>query len=209
MKIFVQGISTEVGKTWASAIVVQALGSGYYKPVQSGYPTDSDTRDVKNWVTHPAVRVHEPGITLQEPLSPHAAARLEDLEIKLADIAFPQDDLLVCEAAGGLLVPLNDEELLVDLINKDNKVILVSRHYLGSINHTLLSLDYLKLRNIKTAVLFMGEENADTESVIAAHALNAGYQILGRIPHFAQMNATIVAQQAEQLRPALERFLHE
>src|SRR5690606_18999923 len=140
-KIFVTGISTEVGKTIASAIIVEALQADYWKPVQAGDLENSDTHKVKLLISNPTSVFHQNSFALQTPMSPHAAAKIDNVTISLSKIKKPntKNDLVI-EGAGGLLVPINEKETILDIIKSDYKVIVVSRHYLGSINHTLLTV---------------------------------------------------------------------
>ena len=140
-------------------------------------------------------------------MSPHAAAAAEGLEVALDSFLRPQTNKhLIVEGAGGVLVPLNNLQTVADLITHLHvPVIVVSRHYLGSINHTLLTLDLLKQRGIGIAgVLFNGDENAATESIILELS---GVKVLGRIPVIQELNATSVAAAADNLRSQLLKNL--
>lgn len=180
-RYFVTGIGTDVGKTVASAILVEALEADYWKPIQSGATTDSDRRTVQSLITNTKSVFHPEVYSLTEPLSPHAAAELDGVEIELDKIVVPQtENTLIIEGAGGLMVPLNYKGLMVvDLITYCKaEAILVSRNYLGSINHTLLSIEALINRNIPIkGIIINGAENKATERVI----LDTGIPMLGRI----------------------------
>lgn len=186
-KIFITGISTEVGKTIASAIIVEALKADYWKPVQSGDLENSDTDKVKRLITNSKTKFHKNSYALTTPMSPHAAALIDGIDIQLDKVTQPSSkNYLVIEGAGGLLVPLNDENTMMDIIKPGYKVIVISRHYLGSINHTLLTLKLLKLNNFDTAVVWNGDENKSTEDIIQKMS---GVPIIGRInvePYFDQ-----------------------
>lgn len=144
---FITGISTEVGKTVAAAIVTQALEADYWKPIQAGDVENSDTHKIKRYVTSEKTTFHDNAFTLNTPMSPHAAAAIDGVEITAKDIIRPETkNSLVIEGAGGLLVPINDIETIADLMAQSDKIILVSRHYLGSINHTLMTIELLKSR---------------------------------------------------------------
>src|SRR5436190_11282533 len=131
MKLFVTGISTDVGKTIASAIITEALEADYWKPVQAGDLANSDSHKIRSLVSNSVTRIFENSYALNTPASPHLAAALDGIEIDLAAIVEPNTkNHLVIEGAGGILVPLNNKETVIDLIRKDYKVILVSRHYL-------------------------------------------------------------------------------
>ncbi len=188
MKLFITGIGTDVGKTIASAIVVEALQSDYWKPIQAGDLDFSDTHKVKSQISNTKTQFHLNAYALNTPASPHFAAQLDGIVIDLKKIIEPKtDNHLVIEGAGGILVPLNDSDCIVDLIQKDYKVIVVSRHYLGSINHTLLTIEALKTRKISVAgIIFSGDENKATEEIILK---KSGAKFIGRIenePYFDQ-----------------------
>ena len=166
---FVTGIGTEVGKTVISAILVRALRADYWKPVQSGDLEWSDTDKVRTWSGVKDNTCFPEAYRLQEPMSPHAAAERDGVLIDRTAIELPSTSRpLIVEGAGGLHVPLNRQDTMLDLIQDLGlPVILVSRHYLGSINHTLLSLSALKQRGIPLAgLIFNGHSNPDTETVI-------------------------------------------
>ncbi len=183
---FITGISTDVGKTIASAIVTEALEADYWKPVQAGELDYSDTHKIKELVPNDISQYHDNIFALQTPMSPHAAAQIDKVKITVSKIKRPKTkNNLVIEGAGGLLVPLNDTETIIDLINPKDKVIIVSRHYLGSINHTLLTVEALKNRNLSIAgIIFSGEEHPTTETIITKMTQ---VPIIGRIdeePYF-------------------------
>jgi dethiobiotin synthetase len=169
MQFFITGIGTEIGKTLVSAIVTEYLQADYWKPVQSGDLHWTDTMKVQSLISNTKSVFHPERHRLNAPLSPHASAALDGVQIKLSDFILPQtSNHLVVEGAGGLMVPLNEHDVLLDLIQQlQIPVILVSRNYLGSINHTLLSFEALKHRNIPIAgIVFNGEPNPASESFI-------------------------------------------
>ena len=161
MKLFITGIGTDVGKTITSAIVTQALEADYWKPVQAGDLDNSDSHKIQRYICNEKTIIHENSYKLNTPASPHLAAAIDGITIDLKKIVEPKiKNHLVIEGAGGLLVPLNDNDTIIDLIKSDYKIIVVSRHYLGSINHTLLSFEALKSRNLKVSgIIFSGDEN--------------------------------------------------
>lgn len=168
-KLFITGIGTDIGKTIVSSIIVEALKADYWKPIQSGDLSFTDTMKVQSLITNTTSVFHPESYKFKNPLSPHAAAALEDTRIDLERIKSPETtNNLIIEGAGGLLVPLNDKHFIIDLITHlDAEVILVSRNYLGSINHTLLTYEALKQRNIKIkGLIFNGNENLATENSI-------------------------------------------
>lgn len=162
-KIIVAGIGTEVGKTIASAILATLLKGSYWKPIECGH---SDTACIQSLTNAP---IHPPAYSLLAPLSPHHAARLEKQTIEPNKIIPPvTTSPLIIESTGGIFVPINETTLTLDLFQEWNcRWVVVSKHYLGSINHTLLTLDALKKRNIAIAgVIFNGEANLDSENAI-------------------------------------------
>lgn len=168
--IGIVGIDTEVGKTIVSAIVTEALQADYWKLVQAGdlHQLDSDT--VKGLITNSKTKFHKERYLLTEPMSPHVAANIDGIEIEVSDFELPKtENTLVVEGAGGLMVPINEKgDMVVDLMaNLVDEVILVSKNYLGSINHTLMSIAILKQKNIKIkGVIFNGESNPESERII-------------------------------------------
>lgn len=173
MNYFVTAIGTDSGKTLVSTILAEALQADYWKPIQSG-KRDRDVETVKRLLNNGHSICHEEHYLLTEPISPHAAAKRDGVDIKLNEIKFPNTNgnHLVIEGAGGIMVPLNDKEFIVDLISMANaEVVLVSNHYLGSINHTLLTVQELKRRNIPVkGIVFNGEPNEETEKIILAYS---------------------------------------
>lgn len=203
INIFVTGTHTDIGKTVVAAIIAQATQATYFKPVQSGARTDSDKRTISELTT--GVNLADECYLLQEPLSPHAAAEIDGVKIELHDILRPKSNQpLVIEGAGGLLVPLNDNNTIADLIDEKDKVVLVSKHYLGSINHTLLSIEYAKQKGWDVAVVFVGNENKETEQAIAHFG---GVSIIGRIPLAEKVTRLFVQEQAQFIKHKLIHWL--
>lgn len=202
MKIFVTGISTGVGKTVTAAILTEALQADYWKPVQAGDLQQSDSHRIKQLLSNPKTVIHENAYALKVAASPHASARMENTQLSSKKIKEPKtQNHLVIEGAGGLLVPLNDTETIADLIKPDYLVVLVSRHYLGSINHTLLTAEALKNRNLNIAgIVFSGDENPDSESVILS---KTGLRLLGRIADEPYVDRNVVLEYADMFRENL------
>lgn len=199
---FITGISTEVGKTVASAIITEALQADYWKPVQAGELDHCDTKKVKQLTSNTKSQFHDNAYALNTPMSPHAAADIDGVHIKTKTIKAPKTkNTLVVEGAGGILVPLNDTDTILDIIQPNYKVIVVSRHYLGSINHTLLTVNLLQDKGFNVAILFSGDEHKTTEAIIKTKT-NA--PILGRIEEEPYFDKNIVKDYAEQLRGTKE-----
>ncbi|MEO6523675.1 MAG: dethiobiotin synthase [Mucilaginibacter sp.] len=173
--IFITGIGTGIGKTIVSAVMVEHFKADYWKPIQSGDLDNSDTLMVKSLISNSTSVFHPEAYRLTQPYSPHKSAALDGITIDPAKIILPKtQNQLIIEGAGGLMVPLNDTFLMIDLIKQlDAEVILVSKNYLGSINHTLLSIEALKYRSIPLKmIIFNGEPDVDSESIIKAKAQN-------------------------------------
>ena len=171
MNYFVTAIGTDSGKTLVSAILCQALGADYWKPVQAGYPRDLET--VQKLVCNPNTRFHPEAFLLNTPASPHAAAKFDGVSIHLHDFKCPRtNNNLVIEGAGGCLVPINASDFIIDLVPLfEAQVVLVSNLYLGSINHTLLTVELLRRRNLPIhGIIFNGMENQESEDIILRHA---------------------------------------
>jgi dethiobiotin synthetase len=200
---FVTGIGTDVGKTVASAILCEAMLADYWKPVQAGDLKKSDRIKVNKLISNRNSKCWEEAYALPYAMSPHASAEKAGIEIDINLIQLPPtNNNLIIEGAGGLMVPINRNTLYIDLIKKFNsEVILISRNYLGSINHTLLSAEALMVRNIPVkGIIFNGNENEATESVI----LNmTGFKLLGRIDEGKIIDKFFVLEQAERFRHLL------
>lgn len=203
MNYFVTGISTEVGKTVVSAILTEALEADYWKPVQAGDLDNSDSHKIERFISNVKTVVHPNAYALNTPMSPHAAAAIDGIHIDLEQIVRPNtNNHLVIEGAGGLLVPLNDEVTIMDLIHPEDKVVVVSRHYLGSINHTLLTVEKLLEKNLKVGIIFSGDEHPTTESIILKKTQAT---FLGRINEEPVFDKATVKRYAEALRSNLDR----
>ncbi len=166
--VFVTGTGTDVGKTLVAAWLALNWGADYWKPVQTGGVETTDSQSLAHLA--PRVRVHPSGVVLKAPLSPHEAARRENVRIDLSALPPPLTDRpLVVEGAGGVLVPLNDTALMIDLIERlALPVVVVARTSLGTINHTLLTLEALRRRRLPIlGVVLNGQLNPATRDAIA------------------------------------------
>ena len=202
MKIFITGIGTDVGKTIASAIVTEALEADYWKPVQAGDLGNSDSHKIERYISNSTTKIFENSYALTTPASPHYSAQLDGITINIAKIKEPvTDNHLVIEGAGGILVPLNENDTIADLILPDYKVIVVSRHYLGSINHTLLTIEALQNRKITIAgIIFNGEPNKPTEDIILSQT---GIKMIGRIEPEPYFDKNVVKEYADIIKEKL------
>jgi dethiobiotin synthetase len=193
---FVTAIGTDSGKTLVSSILCRALEADYWKPIQCGSPRDSD--QIRSLMGEAQI-IHPETYDLKMPASPHAASKAEGVEVMLENFTLPKTDhSMIIEGAGGLMVPLNDECFVVDLIKHLNtKVILVANLYLGSINHTLLSIEALKARNIPIeGIIFNGASNPESERIILKHS---GLRVLLRIEPEPFVNSEVVNKYASLL----------
>lgn len=201
MQLFVTAIGTDSGKTMVSALLCEIMGAQYWKPIQAGTPTDTDT--IMGLVSSPAVIAWPEAHRLVAPMSPHAAADQEGINIKIDQINMPDTKAhLVVEGAGGILVPINDHDFVIDLpLQWDLPIVLVANLYLGSINHTLLSAAELKQRGAKVlGIVFNGPANEASERIILHHT---GYQKLFSVPQLPILNKLVISQLATELRPTV------
>lgn len=199
-QLIVAGIGTEIGKTIASAVLVEALLADYWKPIQSGELDNSDTDTVRRLISNPQSQFHPEAYRLTQPLSPHAAADIDGIIISLEKLNVPQtSNALVVELAGGLLVPLNQKLLNIDFVQQTGlPVVLVSRNYLGSINHTLLSVEACRTRQIPLlGILFNGPTVPTTESFLLDYT---GLDCIGRISQKKHLTKETIKKQAALLQ---------
>jgi dethiobiotin synthetase len=205
--LVVAGIGTGIGKTLIAAILTEALEADYWKPVQAGNPEHTDTDEVRSLISNNKTVFHPEAYRLNQPLSPHAAAKLDNIEIDTAKLDLPvTQNRLIIELAGGLMVPLNKNELNSDLLVKWNApVVLVSQNYLGSINHTLLSVDLLKNKNITIAgIIFNGEPNIETEKFILHYT---AANCIANIQPQSHISKSTVTALATKFAPSFKKWL--
>ena len=194
MKIFVTGTDTDVGKTVASAWLINKLSAAYWKPVQSGIDGETDMDAIQRLVGADGCEIFPCAYELPEPLSPHEAARRAGIEIELDKIVLPQTDKpLVIEGAGGVLVPMNDRHMMVDLMAKLGvPVVLVCRSGLGTINHTLLSLDALRARHINILGVIINGPPAPHN--VAAIKEFGKVDVIAEIPHLTPLRGEVLSK---------------
>jgi len=195
----VTGIGTDVGKTVISAILSEALKATYWKPIQAGDLDNSDSIKVNNWTTD-KVTVLEEKFRLNSPMSPHAAAAIDGVEIQITDIQKPElEGNLILEGAGGIMVPINEKgDTYLDVFEQLNlPIIIVSRNYLGSINHSLMTIEMIQNRGIEIkGVIFSGPSNEATENIILSKTKT---KCLARIPEANEVNKAFIQEQAEKI----------
>lgn len=187
---FVTGTDTGIGKTVVSAMLTKGLNATYWKPVQSGLDEETDTEFVKRVTKLPENHFYPERFRLTEPLSPHASAAIDGVSIALDDFALPEHstDHLLVEGAGGLLVPLNENDMMIDLIKYLKlPVLLVVRSELGTLNHTFLSLEALKSRAIPViGVIMNGPANEKNRKAIEYYGQ---VEVLAELTQIDQINS--------------------
>jgi dethiobiotin synthetase len=197
---FITGTDTGVGKTLVSAILLSGLQGTYWKPVQSGTITQTDTDWVKSVTGLPSEKFCDETYKLTQPLSPHASAKIDGVHISLEAFRLPGGAArpLIVEGAGGLMVPLNENDLMIDLMEKlALPVVLVARSGLGTINHTMLSLGALRTRNIEVLGIIMnGEPNPSNRAALEQYGRTP---VIAEIPIMRSINS-------ETLTAAFQQF---
>jgi dethiobiotin synthetase len=200
MHLFVTAIGTDSGKTLVSAILTKALEATYWKPVQAGEPTDTQT--IKGLI--PDVKIIPELYKLAIPASPHFAASQAGINIDLHELRIPplETEHLVVEGAGGLMVPLNEKDFVIDIPQfLSLEVVLVVNLYLGCINHSLLAINEINRRNVRVkGIVFNGDLHNDSAEFIAQYA---GWPVLAHIPKLSEISPEAIAQMAQELLPAL------
>ncbi|MGV8879041.1 MAG: dethiobiotin synthase [Sphingobacteriaceae bacterium] len=198
--IFITGIGTGIGKTIVSAILVEKFCANYWKPIQSGDLDQSDTLMVSSLISNAQSIFYPEAYRLTKPFSPHKSADLDGIVIDPLKIKLPvSKETLIIEGAGGLMVPLNANFLMIDLIKQlDAEIILVSKNYLGSINHTLLSAESLKTRSISVkGIIFNGDADTYTEKFILDYT---GWALLGNLPPLDHINQQAIKEAGQHLK---------
>lgn len=200
--IAIAGIHTNIGKTIAAAVIAEAISADYWKPVQAGIQ-ERDAELLKKLLTNGANRVHDEAVLLSQPLSPHTAAEIDNVAIDFKTFTWPETDKpLLVETAGGLLSPMSGNTTMADFITHYNlPIILVTMNYLGSINHTLLTIEVLRSRGIKVLGLIVnGLENESSEQFILNYS---GIPFIARIPYISDLTNEGIQRYAMQLKPIL------
>ena len=183
--IFISGIGTGIGKTVVAAVLTEALKADYWKPVQAGDEPGTDSTWIASIISNDRTRIHPETYKLRLAASPHIAARKENRRIELGRIVYDFEKMdherpLIIEGAGGLLAPMNENEFVADLIKElDARVVLVSRNYLGSINHSLMTAKICQQQGLDVAGWVFNDQYMNYEAEIAGWS---GYPILFSIP---------------------------
>lgn len=235
--IFITGIGTDIGKTIVSSIIAEALQADYWKPVQAGYEDGTDSELVQQMITNPLSRIHPETYKLKLAASPHIAAREEGVRIDLKMIEedflkirnkkleirneqmegrhrpsvsghrTPSGHFLIIEGAGGLLVPLNENEFVSDLIKRLRaKVILISRNYLGSINHSLLTASVCRHSGLEVIGWVFNDQYLSYEHEIAHWS---GLPKIASVPFCGNPGKDFIRDQAISIKASLLRILTE
>ena len=206
--IAIAGIHTGIGKTVVSAVVAEALGADYWKPVQAGLE-ERDSDALRQWLTNGPARVHPEAVALTQPLSPHAAAAIDGVTIDHTTLQWPKTNrLLIVETAGGLFSPMTDTATMADFMYYYRlPAILVVQNYLGSINHTLLTIEALRSRGIPLlGIVVNGIENEASEQFIVQYSQTP---IIARVPQMLPPNQQTITQCAHAIKPALTAALQK
>lgn len=204
--IAIVGIHTGIGKTIASAVIAEAIGADYWKPVQAGIE-ETDSAVLRRLLTDCDSRVHNEAFVLTQPLSPHAAAVIDGVVVDFTTFAWPETDrILLVETAGGVMSPISPNATMADFVQHYQlPAILVVQHYLGSINHTLLSIEVLRSRGINLlGIVISGEENEASESFIVQYG---NVRIIARIPRLQTICSSEVVQCAVGIKVSLNEIL--
>jgi dethiobiotin synthetase len=208
--IFITGIGTGIGKTLVAAIVTEALDASYWKPVQAGFEDGTDTGWIGERISRPAGRLVPETYKLNLAASPHIAARQEgitiDIDLILAQYRSIEKSPLVIEGAGGLFVPLNDRQFVLDLIRRlDATVLLVSRNYLGSINHSVLTANACRNHGLRVAGWIFNDQYMHYEAEIAEWT---GIPAIASLPFHDDLSAEYIRSRADLIRAPLMQALN-
>ena len=211
MNLFVTGIGTNVGKTVVSAVLTEALEADYWKPIQSGIVEGKDSETVKSLISNTKTVFHPETYLLKEPLSPHFAAKLDGVNIELNKIEVHFSKLsmsppaesrinaqhLIIEGAGGILVPINDTEYVIDMAKQfDCEIVLVISSYLGCINHSLLSIDYLLRNQFKIkALVFNGTFDNEVKQAITNYISNTSIIDVPQLNELSKSTILLISSQ--------------
>ena len=205
--IFVTAIDTNVGKTVVSSLLVKALQADYWKPFQCGTDEETDSQFIKRMTAQEGITVHKESYCLKTPQSPHYAAEQEELRIDLDQVKVPDSkNSLIVEGAGGILVPLNDKDYVIDLAVREKMLtILVTQHFLGSLNHTFLSVEALRRRGLRIlGLVFNGEENLGYEKFVSEQV---DLPVLFKTPSFPNLTKDSLSSFAPEVKKKMEYYL--
>lgn len=208
--IFISGIGTGIGKTLIAAVITEALQADYWKPVQAGMEPETDRSRIGALISNVKTVIHPETYIFSLPASPHIAARKENIRISLRRIVEDYDRMdhqrpLVIEGAGGLMVPLNEDEFVIDLVEQlDARLVLVSRNYLGSINHSLLTADICRSRGLEVSGWIFNDQYMDYAQEIAAWS---GLPVLFSLPVLDSISKETIAATGERFEVSCRKAL--
>ena len=203
----IAGTDTNVGKTVLSSLLMAAHDDLFYwKPIQSGLEDETDSETVRKLSGCNAERIFPEAYKLHRPLSPHLSARLDGVSIDIEKLQKPNAENLIIETAGGVLTPINENTLQIELIKMWSiPVLIAARSSLGTINHTLLTIEALRHRNIEIAgVIMIGESNLENEKAIRHYGK---MEIVGRIPLLKDLNKESLRNTYKDHFSSLENIL--
>ncbi len=199
-RFFVTGTDTDVGKTLVSKVLVRGLQADYWKPIQAGIEPSTDSLTITDFINPSASKIWPERYVLKTPASPHLAAEIDGVSISLSDFELPDstNKHLIVEGAGGLLVPMNENDYVIDLIAKfDLPALVVARSGLGTLNHTLLSIEALRRRNISIfGVILNGDPHESNKKTIEQMG---SVKVLGTIPRLKSISNTVLDDVFESL----------
>lgn len=202
-KIFITGTDTDVGKTVAAAVLTQALQACYWKPIQAGTQPCTDSQTVARLVSHPNCRILPETYLLHTPASPHHAAAIEGVNLQLEAISVPpnvQHQHLIIEGAGGAMVPINEQHLMIDLMRHlQARAVVVAGQYLGSINHTLLTIDALQRHHIPIVGIIINAPQAAYQHATDYVLQRTGLPCIATLSHTEPLTPHDIAQFAQQI----------
>lgn len=207
MKLFVTSIDTNIGKTVVSSIVCKALNFSYWKPIQSGDLQDTDSHKIGKF--SPSTFIHPETYSLTQPLSPHESANRDGIRINLKNFQLPANENIVIEGAGGVLVPLNESgDMVIDIATIFNcSLLLVVKNYLGSINHTLLTIKELNRRGFKKiGLILVGDRFESSEKIIQKIG---ACSIIANIPFEENISKQWISFQANNIKQPLVDFYNK
>jgi dethiobiotin synthetase len=210
--IFISGIGTGIGKTLVAALITEVLRADYWKPVQAGFDEGTDSQWVTSMVSNPDTIIHPETYKLQLAASPHIAAKKENIHIEVSKIVndfkkMNPERALVIEGAGGLMVPLNEKDFVIDLVKAlDARLVLVSRNYLGSINHSLMTARLCQTYDLDVAGWVFNDQYMSYEQEIAGWS---GYPVLFSLPFLDPVSKETISGVAQNISPGGMGYLYQ
>jgi dethiobiotin synthetase len=191
-RYFISGIGTGIGKTFVSAVLAEALQADYWKPIQCGMDGGTDSEKVASLISNPNTKIHEESYVFKMPASPHIAANAENVKIMMESVVLPETtNNILIEGAGGLMVPVDEGSYVVDLAAQfETEIILVCSSYLGCINHSLLSIDYLLKNDFQVKGLVLnGNFDKGVKTAIMSYA---ELPIIAELPQISDISKEAV-----------------